>query len=393
MSVSRRHFLFGSLALPAFAATKPAAERPNLVLILVDNLPSWALGSFGNQEIRTPNLDRLAQTGTRFFNHSVCTPAPALSRATLLTGRTPMQLGDSETPSLGDASIEKIITGLGYVSQSADSPGAGQFLEQQAAGKPFFLTVGCPSLDPPYDGVAPKYRDLYRQVKFETLNLERVPASNARRGKEMLSDIIGNLRKAAAAITSFDDDVAALLAKLSQRRLLDNTLIVFTSTCGSLLGRRGLWDAGQASDPVNMYQEAVATPLFWSWPGHIPAEAVRPELVSTYDFLPTLCDLLAAEPPARNLCGRSYLLLATGKPLPKKQPWRTTAFSHLQNTDMARDKRYKLVMRDQGKGAGELYDLVADPGEKVNQYANPQFMTIRTPLADHLATWKQKFSQ
>jgi arylsulfatase A-like enzyme len=392
MLVSRRHFFLGSLALPAFGAKK-TVERPNLLLILVDNLPSWLFGSSGNREFRTPNLDRLAQTGTRFQNHSVCTPVPALSRATLMTGQTPMQLGDAENPSTGDGSIEKIVAGLGYASNTCDSTAASQFLDQQTAGKPFFLTVGCPSLHAPYEGVAQKYHDLYAQTKFDTLNAQRAPAANAQRGKEMFTDLIGNLRKVGAAVTSLDDDVAGMLAKLSQRRLLDNTLIVFTSTCGALLGRHGLWDAGQASDPVNLYEETVATPLFWSWPGHVPAQAVRPELVSTYDFLPTVCDLLGAPAPGRNLCGRSYLLPVTGKPLPKKQPWRTTIFSHFQNTDMARVLRYKLVSRNQGKGPGELYDLVADPGEKVNQYENPQFMTIRTPLADHLAAWKQKFSR
>jgi arylsulfatase A-like enzyme len=392
MLVSRRHFFLGSLALPLFGAKKPAAERPNFLLILVDNLPSWFLGVSGNQEILTPNLDRLAQTGTRFFNHLVCTPDGALSRATLMTGRTPMQLGDPENPTTGDDSLEKIVAGLGYGSSAADSRTAGQFLDQQTAGKPFFLTVGCPSMRAPYEGVEQKYRDLYAKTKFDTLNAQRVPAANARTGKEMFADLVGNLRKVAAAVTSLDDDVAAMLARLSQRRLLDNTLIVFSSTCGALLGRHGLWDAGQASDPVNMYEEAVATPMIWSWPGHIPAQAVRPEMVSSYDFLPTICDLLGAEPAGRNLCGRSYLLVATGKPLPKKQPWRTTIFGHYRDTDMARVERYKLVMRNQGKGPGELYDLVNDPGEKANQYENPQFLTIRTPLADHLATWKQKYS-
>jgi arylsulfatase A-like enzyme len=392
MLVSRRHFFFGSLALPVFGAKKPAAERPNLLLIVVDNLPSWFLGSSGNKEFRTPNLDRLAQTGTKFFNHFACTPAPALSRATLMTGRTPMQLGDAENPSAGDDSLEKILTGLGYVSNATDSGSAGQFLDQQTAGKPFLLTVGCPSLRAPYEGIAQKYLDLYAKTKFDSFNAQRAPAANARSGKEMFADLAGNLRKVAAAVTSFDDDVAAMLARLSQRRLLDNTLVVFTSTCGSLVGRHGLWDSGQASEPVNMYEEAVATPMIWSWPGHMPAEAVRPEMVSTYDFLPTICDLLGAQLPDRNLCGRSYLLVATGKPLPKKQPWRTTVFSHYQNTDMARVERYKLVVRDQGKGPGELYDLVADPGEKANQYENPQFVTIRAPMADHLTTWRVRYS-
>ena len=209
----------------------------------------------------------------------------------------------------------------------------------------------------------------------------------------MLADIIGNVRKVAAAVTSLDDDVGVMVAKLVQRRLLDSTLIVFTSTCGALLGRHGLWGAGDASDPVNMYEEAVATPLFWAWPGHVPAQAVRPELVSTYDFLPSICDLVGAGPPASNLCGRSYLALASGKPLPKKHPWRTAIFGHYQGTDMARIERYKMVARNQGKGPGELYDLRADPAEKVNQYENPQFMTVRASLTDQLATWKQKFSR
>ena len=397
MSVSRRHFFFGSLAVPAslalptFAA-KPAAPRPNLLLVLVDNLPAWFLGAYGNKEVRTPNIDRLAQGGTRFFNHIACTPMPALSRATVLTGRTPMQLGDSENASGGDQSLEKILTGLGYVSQATDSNAAGAFLDQQSAAKPFCLIAGCPSLRTPYEGVAQKYRDMYAQAKFETLSVDRAPAANARAGKEMFADLTGNLRKVAAAVTALDDDVAAMMSKLSEKRVLDNTLIVFTSTCGSLLGRHGLWGAGEASDPINMYQESVSTPMIWSWSGRVPAQGVRPELVSTYDFLPTVCDLLEAGLPGGNLCGRSYLLLGTGKPLPKKQPWRKTVFGHFQSTDMARVDRYKLVLRDQGKGPGELYDLITDPGEAVNQYANPQFMTVHSSLADQLATWKQKYS-
>jgi arylsulfatase A-like enzyme len=145
-----------------------------------------------------------------------------------------------------------------------------------------------------------------------------------------------------------------------------------------------------------MFEEVVATPLVWSWQGHVPPQLTRPELVSAYDLLPTLCELTGAGLPARNLCGRSYLPLATGKPLPKKQPWRTTVFSHYQNTDMARDKRYKLVLRDQGKGTppgpGELYDLSVDPRERVNQCENPQFLTVRTSLAAELSRWKQHYS-
>jgi arylsulfatase A-like enzyme len=395
MPLSRRHFFFGSLALPALAATKTPGERPHILLILADRLPAWILGCYGNNEVRTPALDRLAQTGLRFLNHLACAPAPEPGRATLLTGRTPMQLGDADAASPGEIPLSKVLEAAGYACTAADSAAAVKSLDQQAAGKPFFLTVDCAHLRPPYDGVPRKYRDLYAQVKFATFSQE-APAKNAARDKEMLGDLATNQRRAAAAVTALDDDVAALLSRLSEKGLLDDTLIIFTSTCGSLLGRHGLWDSAQASDPANMYEEVVATPLVWSWQGRVPPQLTRPELVSAYDLLPTLCELIGAGLPARHLCGRSYLPLATGKPLPKKQPWRTTVFGHCQNTDMARDKRYKLVLRDQGRGVppgpGELYDLPVDPRERVNQYENPQFLTVRTSLAADLSRWKQSYS-
>jgi len=141
-----------------------------------------------------------------------------------------------------------------------------------------------------------------------------------------------------------------------------------------------------------MYREAVETPLIWSWPGFVPPQSSRPELVSPYDLLPSICEVTGAAVPKRNLCGRSYVPLATGKPLPRKQPWRTTVFGHYRNTEMARAERYKLIQRDGGKGRGELYDERVDPREKNSQYDNPQFLTVRTTLAAELAQWKQKYS-
>src|SRR5271157_2837106 len=124
MPLSRRHFFFGSLALPALAAGKPAVGRPNILLILVDYLPSWILGCYGNNEVRTPNLDRLAQTGMRFLNHFACVPAPAPGRATLLTGRTPMQLGEVDAGAPGEVPLSQVLAGVGYACATADSAAA-----------------------------------------------------------------------------------------------------------------------------------------------------------------------------------------------------------------------------------------------------------------------------
>src|SRR5213075_1669490 len=89
MLLSRRHFFFGSLALPAIAAKKPAPDRPNILLLIANNVPQWVLGAYGNREIRTPNLDRLTRMGTKFLAHYVASPSPAPSRASMLTGLAP----------------------------------------------------------------------------------------------------------------------------------------------------------------------------------------------------------------------------------------------------------------------------------------------------------------
>ncbi len=457
--VNRRDFLLGSAALPVFAQKKTAAQRPNILLILADDLAAWMLGCYGNKEIRTPNIDLLARAGTRFSHNFVCTPICSASRATLFTGRVPRQHGIQDfltekpipNPPQGQAApppsfqneimISDILAGQGYICGyigkwhmgNDQQPGHGyrftytmlggsrsyrdptlslngklvqekgylaelftrkacEFLEQQKPDQPFFLAVSHLNPHTPYEGHPAKYYEMYANTEFETIGWEP-PAPNALREKSYLKDIVGNLRKCAASVTALDDQIPPLLATLDRRGLRDNTLIVFTGDNGFLLGRHGLWSKGLASDPINMYEEVMVTPMIWNWPGKVPVQAVRPELVSFYDFLPTLCEVAGAPVPReRNLCGRSYFALATGRPLPKKQAWRNLVFGHFRNTEMARDSRFKLVLRNDGQGPNELYDLRSDPREKTNQYENPQYVTVRDALAKALENWRKKYS-
>ena len=435
---TRRHFLLGALAAPALAQKKRAPERPAIVLILADDLAAWMLGCYGNKEIHTPNIDRLAQTGMRFTNCEICTPAASAARATLFTGRVPRQTGVIDfltaspiaNPPQGQAElppsfaneimISDILAGQDYscgyagewrlgndaqpqhgfkfwsVMQAGAETVTGkaaEFLDQQTKEKPFFLTIGYRNPHPPFDDLARKYLEMYAGVKFETFGYEPM-ARNASRDKEMFQDFLGNLRKAAASTSLLDDQVGAVVEKLRRRSLLDNTLIVFTSDTGVLLGQHGLWGRGLASDPINMYDEVIEAPMIWSWLGHVPPTNARPELISSYDFLPTICDLTSAPLPAgRNLCGRSYLPLALGRKLPKKEPRRPLVFGHYRNTELARDTRYKLVLRNEGKGPNELFDLAVDPHEKTNQYENPQYVTIRDRLFAALSAWRKKYAE
>ena len=175
MNVSRRHFFLGSLALPAFAAKKPLGEQPNILLILADGLPSWILGCYGNREVRTPKIDRLAQIGTRFLNHYACAPVGDKARATLLTGRTTMQLKDA-----GEVTLDNLLGGIGYACAAGTGGAeAARFIDAQSAAKPFFLTANfTPYATLPDPGE-------YAQAKLDTFAQEGA-ANNAARGKDML---------------------------------------------------------------------------------------------------------------------------------------------------------------------------------------------------------------
>ncbi|MBI4893556.1 MAG: sulfatase-like hydrolase/transferase [Acidobacteria bacterium] len=435
----------------------PAAPRPNVVLVVADDLAAWMLGCYGNQEIRTPNIDRLAAAGTRFTNSFVCTPICSASRATLFTGRTPMQHGIQDflterpatNPDQGQTApppgfanetmISDLLAGAGYncgyigkwhMGNDA-KPGHGysytatmgarsyvdptlsvngspvqergyladiltrhavQFLDQQKQDKPFFLTVSHLNPHVPYDGHPQKYYDLYKDTRFASFGIQP-GAPNALREKEYLNDSVANIRRCAAATTALDDQIPALQKKLIEKGFFENTIFIFTGDNGFLLGRHGLWSKGHASNPINMYDEVMQVPMIWSWPGFVPTHTIRPEMVSFYDFLPSVCEATGQKPPAAgNLCGRSYLPILTNKPLPKKQPWRQLVFGHFRNTEMARDNYFKVVIRNGGKGPNELFDLRKDPREMVNLYDNPGFNTVRDRLAGELAAWREKHS-
>jgi membrane-anchored protein YejM (alkaline phosphatase superfamily) len=319
---------------------------------------------------------------TRFINHSACAPVADAARASLLTGRTAAQLKTGGAPT-----IEKLLGGIGYTcGTSADADSAVQFLDGQSVGKPFFLNAGFA----PFEKL-PEDAGQYAKAKLDTF-LQEAVAKNVTRGKELLgAGLLGNLRRVAAATTALDTAIGAVLGKLAKMKLQDNTLIVLTSPCGSLFGQHGLWGAGDGSDPLNMYEGVVGTPMLLSWAGRIVPGAARPEMVSGYDLVPTICDITPAVLPDLNVCGRSYLPLLAGNPLPKKQPWRTTVCAQYGDTAMARTERYKLVVRADGKGPGELYDEKVDPRERVNQYDNPQFLTVKADQSADLGKWQKKY--
>lgn len=462
MNWTRRSFLASAAAAPLLASASHGEKglppaRPNFVFIVAEDLAAWMLGCYGNLEIKTPNLDKLAASGVRFINNFACTPASSASLATLLTGRIPRQhgiadflgstprmnpergqsappasfanevllsdmlspagyrcgfvgrwnLGNDEHPGHGFSETVTLPSGdtvavnpaLSVNGQQVQENGATlealtrhaiAFLDHQNG--PFLLVVSYPTVPASSDGLASKYLDLYKSSAFQTFGIQ--PASPAALdGKEMLADTVASIRKAAAALTLLDDQVGALQRAIIQKGVFENTVVVFTSVTGQFLGRRGLWGAGYASNPPNLFEESVHTPLIVSWPGRIPTGAIRPELVSATDLVPTACEIAGVPVPSgRNLSGRSYLTLVSGKPLPKRQTWKDLVLGELRGVEMARDNRFKLLLRAEGQGANELYDLRKDPNERINQFENQEYADVRSRLETELRAWHEKYS-
>src|SRR5262249_38624895 len=149
--------------------------RPNVLLMLAEGLPAWVLGSYGNKEFRTPNLDRLSQMGTRFTHHFAAAPAAGVNRGTLLTGRTPMQLHDSADLRSSEITLQKLLEQQGYLQRTTDLAEAAELLNSPSTEKPFCLTLNLPPLRAPYDAPQ-KYQELYGQTKFNTVNPEGADA-------------------------------------------------------------------------------------------------------------------------------------------------------------------------------------------------------------------------
>lgn len=258
--------------------------------------------------------------------------------------------------------------------------------------RPWFLVVAYQNPHTPYTGHPQRYYDLYKDERFESFGIEpRAP--NLLREADLMNDPIQNLRGAAASTTALDDQIPKLLSALEESGQRGNTLILFTGDNGYLYGRHGAWSKGYATNPINMYEEVIRVPLIFSYPDRFPGGRVLDHLVSFYDMMPTLIDaagirLLKFELRTQNLPGHSFWPALLGR----RQRWTDGVFCTFRNTDAIRERRYKLVLRNQGKGPNELFDLETDPGEKVNRVGEPALASVRGRLERRLESWMRKYS-
>jgi arylsulfatase A-like enzyme len=166
----------------------------------------------------------------------------------------------------------------------------------------------------------------------------------------------------------------------------DNTVVVFTADQGHNCGHHGLWGKGNSTVPFNMYEESIRVPLIWSHPGRIRSGRRFAQLVSSYDFMPTLLDYVGVQPPEdRHRPGSSYA------PLLRAQPYRErdeVCFEY-EYVRAIRTKRWKYIHRVEG-WPSELFDMQNDPGEERNILETAQGREIAAQLQPKLQTFFER---
>lgn len=352
------HKFLTTLLLAAGITASSAAQKPNIILLLADDLGWSALGCYGNTLHETPNLDRLARQGMRFTDaYSACTVCSP-TRASLMTGKYPARLhltdfiaGQNrpfEKLSIPDwtkhlhpqeTTIAEALKSSGYATahigkwhlatktpvdgfspemflpiaqgfdSSIDKPKGtrGYFLPKQFTrengSKGGFLTdyLTDEALKVIEDNqTAPfflylAYHNPHTPIQAKSELIKHYEAKLATR-----PDIKIRNATYAAMIHSLDESVGRIMAKVDELGMSKNTLIIFISDNGGLTQRRGKIDNIADNTPLrrgkgSAYEGGVRVPLIARWPGHVPANSTCRVPVMTIDFFPTALQLAGTD--------------------------------------------------------------------------------------------------
>ena len=419
------------------AAAQPEAPPPNIVYIVSDD-QGWKDVGFHGSDIKTPNLDKLAQGGARleqFYAQPMCTP----SRAALMTGRYPHRYGlqTAVIPSAGtyglatdewllpqalkEAGYTTAIVGKwhlghadrkywprqrGFDYQYGPLLGEIDYFTHSAHGTRDWFRNNEPVTEEGYatqllgtdavkliDSNDPK-TPLFLYLTFTAPHAPyQAPQAYLDRYTHLTDP---NRRAYAAMITAMDDQIGRVLDALEKRGMRENTLIVFHSDNGGPRSAKftGEVDTSKGTIPADngpyrdgkgmLYEGGTRVVGLANWPGHIKPGSVVDEPIHIVDMYPTLARLAGA-PPGKHkpLDGMDvWPTLSDGKPSPRTEvvydiePFRAAV----------RKGDWKLVWRTVLPSEVELFNLAQDPAEKVNLAdQNPQKVAELQQWAQALA--------
>lgn len=426
--------------------------RPNVLLLFTDQQTISALSCTGNRWVDTPNIDSLAKRGVLFTKSYCASPICGPSRASMITGLPPHQTGvrfneESMKPglptigtTLREAGYYTAWTGKWHLPESflrkpTDTAGfhhrplpegvrfashgdqtdfltamdAEFFLRWEAAkqAKPWFLGV---SLHNPHDicyhamekGKDQKNLEFYPPLppnfqadpdEPEALQMRR---DNGKYGRELAYTKNWDearwreyLQTYCHLVSQVDRAVGEVLRSLKQGGWDDDTLVIFTSDHGEGVA------AHQWVTKLSLYEESAAVPLIFSYPGHIPENAVNSTTIASgLDLLPTICAFTGTTPPPN--AGKNLLPAIEGAKPGDENFAVCELDADSQRPEIAgrmvRSSRFKYCVYTPGTRREQLFDMDSDPGETKNLAADPAFSAQLQTHRKMLQEWAKKTS-
>jgi arylsulfatase A-like enzyme len=411
-----------TLVIGLASSTACAADPPNILVILTDDMGIGDLGCYGGSVARTPRLDRLAAEGTRFTQYSCAAPICSPSRAALITGMYPgrwhitsflqtrkgnrgceqADFLDPKAPSLPRA-----LKAAGYVTAHIGKWHLGG--GRDVTDAPKFAAYGYDEHIGTYESPEPhpditagtwiwsdqdKVKRWQRTAFFvdRTLDFLRrhkgkpcfinlwpddvhtpwVFGADARKG--------ATLANLVPVLTEYDRQMGRLLDGLRELGLEANTLVLFTSDNGPAPTFNGARTNGLRGSKLSLYEGGLRMPFLVRWPGRVSAGRVDEQTIfGTVDLFPTLCAIAGAAPPKGvTFDGEDLSAAFLGKQVVRKNPlfWEYGRNDQFFNyPPVPRDRspnvavrqgRWKLLVNADGSKT-ELYDLSTDLKETTNQ--------------------------
>ncbi len=453
--VTRRRFIglaAGGVATTAAAASRAAevgaqpTRMPNVVYLFSDEHRYQSMASSELPQVHTPQMARMAEQGVSFThcisNYPVCSPY----RAILMTGRWPYQQGviDNKIPlspagmtigkafratryrtgyigkwHLGGTRAEPFGFDLSLIWSNTNThydrskyhPRDGgpvtpkgynatlmtdQALEFMTTHRdePFFLML---SWNPPHsnflDAPADK-KALYPKNSLPRReNTQFDDDAPAPKGKQRIwkQNDDPHYRGYHAHVTAIDEELGRVIAKLDELGIAEDTIVVYTSDHGSMLGSHGL---GSKRQP---YEESIRVPFLVRWPGAIPAGKTVDRLFGAVDIMPTVCGL-AGVPVPESCQGQDFseAILGEGGPVPESQ-----FIMHISKENASsgnnhpaplfrgvRTPRYTYAVYPDRPWC--LYDNEQDPFQLDNLIDDPDKASLRRELHKTMADWLLK---
>lgn len=409
--MDRRTFLSTGLG----ALAQPPVKRPNIVLILLDDLGYGDFGCYGQQLIQTPNIDGAASEGRRFTQcyagGTVCAPSRSVLMTGLHTGHSPVRANAGTVPlEPDDFTVASLFQRAGYRTGAFGKWGLGDidstgvpwkhgfdqffgYLHQTHAHTyyPAYLWDNGRRVEMPGNRGGARGQYSASLIADRTFSfLERQDArpfflyaawtlphgrfeipSVAPYEKESWTD---GQKAYAAMISLADSHVGRVLEILRKRKLDENTKVFITSDNGGTQGPESLpffrSNGALRGQKGEMYEGGIRVPMIVQGPG-VPRGSESSYPWAFCDFLPTAAAVAGEKPPG-GLDGMNVLpaLLAQGEPRREFLYWeqnifdmKTWAMRHERRAQALRMGTWKAV-RPRGGAPLELYDLAHDPAEQ-----------------------------